>query len=106
MTHTPHDRPVVSNRGRQTRIRGEPRTWRSAARSAPGVATALNRLGSRVRRLRLAAALSPALAAERAKLDMHHWRDIEAGHTNPTIATLAGVARALNIDIADLFDDE
>lgn len=35
-----------------------------------------------------------------------HWRSIEAGQTNPTVVTLVGIARALNVEIADLFVDE
>jgi DNA-binding XRE family transcriptional regulator len=78
--------------------------WRSSARDAPGVSTALNRLGKRVRALRLAADMTQEQAAEAAKLDEKHWQDIEGARTNPTVATLVGIARALEVSLAELFD--
>jgi transcriptional regulator with XRE-family HTH domain len=77
---------------------------KSSARDAPGVATALVRLGKRIKALRLAVELTQEEAAERAKLDDKHWQDIEAGRTNPTVATLVGIARALGATIAELFE--
>lgn len=97
--------PTSSNR-RRGAARTERRSWRSSARSAAGVAPALTRLGVRVRALRLASGLSADQAAERAQLDATHWRGIEAGQTNPTVATLVGIARALNLGVGDLFADD
>jgi transcriptional regulator with XRE-family HTH domain len=77
--------------------------WRSSARDGPGVARALDRLGKRVRELRLGRELTQERAAELAKLDGKHWQDIEGARTNPTVATLVGVARALEVTLADLF---
>lgn len=79
-------------------------TWRSSARDAPGVSRALNRLGKRVRGLRGERKLTQEEAAEIAKLDGKHWQDIEGARTNPTMATLVGVARALKVTIAELFE--
>jgi DNA-binding XRE family transcriptional regulator len=79
-------------------------TWRSSARDAPGVARALNRLAKRVRALRLGAQLTQEEAAETAKLDGKHWQDIEGARTNPTVATLVGVARALEVTLSELFE--
>jgi len=81
-------------------------TWRSSARDAPGVARALNRLGKRVRALRLERKLTQEEAAEIAKLDEKHWQDIEGARTNPTVATLVGVARALKVSLSELFEHE
>lgn len=78
-------------------------SWRSSARSASGVTEALARLGARVRALRMLGELSQEQAAKRARLDPAHWRSIEAGQTNPTLATLVGIARAMNVEIGDLF---
>jgi transcriptional regulator with XRE-family HTH domain len=64
----------------------------------------LNRLGKRVRTLRLARDLTQEQAAEIAKLDEKHWQDIEGARTNPTVATLVGIARALEVTLAELFD--
>jgi transcriptional regulator with XRE-family HTH domain len=79
--------------------------WRSSARDAPGVERALNRLGKRVRTLRLTRKLTQEKAAELAKLDEKHWQDIEGARTNPTLATLVGIARALKMTLSGLFDD-
>jgi transcriptional regulator with XRE-family HTH domain len=70
------------------------------------VATALNRLGKRVRSLRLHRELTQEGAAEIAKLDEKHWQDIEGSRTNPTVATLVGIARALKVTLSELFEHE
>jgi transcriptional regulator with XRE-family HTH domain len=69
------------------------------------VSRALTRLGVRIRALRLERELTQEKAAEFAKLDEKHWQDIEGARTNPTVATLVGVARALKVTVAELFDD-
>ena len=79
-------------------------TWRSSARDAPGVGPALKRLGARIRALRGERELTQELAAEAAKLDVKHWQDIEGARTNPTVATLVGIARALGVTLAELFE--
>ena len=83
--------------------RRKPRNWRSYARDAPGVSRVLVRLGKRVRQLRLDCGLTQEQAAARAKLDDKHWQDVESVRTNPTLATLVGVARALGVSLGDLF---
>jgi transcriptional regulator with XRE-family HTH domain len=80
------------------------RTWRSSARDAPGVARALSRLGKRIRALRLERKLTQGQAAELAKLDEKHWQEIEGARTNPTVATLVGVARAFKVPLSALFE--
>jgi DNA-binding XRE family transcriptional regulator len=78
--------------------------WRSLARDAPGVATALQRLAKRVRDLRAERGFTQEEVAERAKLDAKHWQEIETARTNPTVATLVGIARALGVKLGDLFE--
>jgi transcriptional regulator with XRE-family HTH domain len=68
------------------------------------VARALKRLGERVRALRLQRKLTQDGAAEAAKLDQNHWQAIERARTNPTVATLVGVARALEVTLPKLFE--
>jgi transcriptional regulator with XRE-family HTH domain len=70
------------------------------------VAGALKRLGTRVRTLRRDRELTQEEAAEAAKLDEKHWQDIEGARTNPTVATLVGIARALKVTLSELFDNE
>jgi len=81
-------------------------TWRSSARDAPGVARALTRLGRRIRWLRIERNLTQEMAAEAARLDKKHWQDIEGARTNPTVATLVGIARALKVTLSELFEDD
>jgi transcriptional regulator with XRE-family HTH domain len=70
------------------------------------VARALSRLGKRIRALRLARKLTQERAAETAKLDEKHWQDIEGGRTNPTVATLVGITRALDVALHTLFEQD
>lgn len=82
---------------------GQRRTWRSRARTAPGVRAALTRLGKRVRLLREQQELSQEETADRAHVDAKHLQAIEAGRTNPTVATLLGIAKALHVELHKLF---
>ena len=68
------------------------------------MAAALNRLGKRVRALRRERDLTQEQAAEIAKLDEKHWQDIEGARTNPTVATLVGIAKALKVTLSQLFE--
>ena len=70
------------------------------------MARALNRLGKRIRKLRLERELTQEAAAEIAKLDEKHWQDIEGARTNPTVATLVGIARALKVTLSELFEHD
>lgn len=79
-------------------------SWRSPARDASGVARALTQLGKRIRALRVGRKLTQEQAAELAKIDGKHWQDIEGARTNPTAATLVGVARALEVTLRELFE--
>lgn len=42
--------------------------------------------------------------AEAAKLDAKHWREIEAGRINVTVATLMADSQTLRVKLAVLFD--
>jgi len=48
--------------------------------------------------------LSQEEAAHRARLDYKHWQLIETGKTNTTVASLVGIARALRVKLASLFE--
>lgn len=80
-------------------------SWRSAARGSPRVASALGRLGRRVRRLRNDRGLTQEDAADRASLDPKHFQAIEAGKINVTVASLVGIAKALGVTLAELFEN-
>ena len=68
-----------------------------------GVARALNQFGMRVQALRLKLTLTQEAAAAIAMIEEKHWRDIEDARTDPTVATLVGVARALKVTLSELF---
>ncbi len=80
------------------------RSWRSSARGTRAAEAAVRRLGRAIRALRDEAGLTQEEAAGRAQLDPKHWQELEAGRTNPTVATLVAVARALEVTLGDLFD--
>lgn len=64
----------------------------------------LGRLGKRVRAVRSEAGLTQEKVAEKAKLDPKHLQAIEAGQVNVTVASLVGLAKALRVKLADLFE--
>lgn len=76
--------------------------FRSAPRRSRELELAASRLGARVRSLRKRNELTQQEAAEVASIETKHWQLIEAGGTNPTLATLLAVARALDVDLAEL----
>lgn len=78
--------------------------WRSAARGSSRVDACLRRLGKRVRALRRERSLTQEATADAASLDSKHLQAIEAGNVNPTVASLLGIARALGVTLADLFE--
>ena len=57
-----------------------------------------------MRTLRAKLKLTQEQAAEIAKLDEKHWQDIEGARTNPTVATLVGISKALKVSLSQLFE--
>lgn len=78
-------------------------TWRSEARSDPEAVEFLKVLGDQIRTLRNQKGLTLERAAEAAKLSPQHLVDIEKGRTNPTVTTLVGIARALGVEVREIF---
>ena len=99
----PRESPTASHGVEPIPTRGRAQAWRSAARSTPGAELALTLLGARIRALRLKLSLSQQAAAARAQLDPKHWQVIEHGGTNPTVASLVAISRALKVELGDLF---
>ena len=62
-------------------------------------------LGRRVREQRQDRGWTVEEASERFGIEPAHVRRIEAGRTNPSLATLVSIARALSLDLNDLFDE-
>jgi transcriptional regulator with XRE-family HTH domain len=62
-------------------------------------------LGHRIRTLRLALGWSVEKAAERFGIEPAHVRRVEAGRTNPSLATLVGIAHGLSTDVVGLLGE-
>jgi DNA-binding XRE family transcriptional regulator len=59
-------------------------------------------LGHRVRELRVEAGWTVEEAAERFGIEPAHVRRIEAGRTNPSLATLVSIAHGFDSDVVSL----
>jgi len=79
------------------------RTWRSEARSDPEALRIIATLGNRIRALRSNREMTQEDLAERAALSVQHLLDLEHGRSNPTVTSLIGIARGLDVPIRDLF---
>jgi transcriptional regulator with XRE-family HTH domain len=62
-------------------------------------------LGRRVRELRLKREWTVEEAAERFGIEPAHVRRVEAGRTNPSLATLVSIARAFSTEVVDLLEE-
>ncbi len=80
--------------------------WRSAARSTPAAAAAILLLAHRVRELRESHGITQEGLASASGIDGKHVQLLEAGKTNPTVATVAVVASALGVRVDELFRSE
>ncbi len=85
------------------RVATTKRTYRSASRSAPESQGILVELGQHIRALRLAAGMTQEKTAQAAGVTFKHYQTIEGGRTNATVTTLAAIARALGVGVAQLF---
>jgi transcriptional regulator with XRE-family HTH domain len=63
------------------------------------------KLGKRIRELRLERDATQEALAEKAAISVQHLLDLEHGRSNPTIASLMGLARGLDVPLGDLFKD-
>jgi len=63
------------------------------------------RVACNVRLLRADRLLSLTQAAALAGIHWRHWQKIEGAQVNLTLQTLVRVARAMSVDVAELFGD-
>jgi transcriptional regulator with XRE-family HTH domain len=63
-----------------------------------------NLIGSNIRKHRLMAGISQEELAARMDVDQAYISRLEAGHKNPTVATLEQAAKALGIDVLAIFE--
>lgn len=66
----------------------------------------VTQLGRRLRKLRLERSWTVEEASERFGVEPAHVRRMEAGRTNPSLATLVSIAHGLGIDIGALLTKE
>ena len=85
----------------QRRVRGQ---GRGVGPPAGGITPTLNlrRLGARIRQARRDAGLSQDAFAWEAGIHRTHASLIERGRSDPRLSTLARIARALNVNLAEL----
>ena len=62
------------------------------------------RLGRRVKYLRRLQNLTQAQLAEKVDLSVNYISQIETGIASPTLKTLSALAKALDVEIKELFD--
>jgi putative transcriptional regulator len=60
-------------------------------------------LGNRIKDLRLEQKISQTEIAYRCGFDKSNYNTIESGKRNPTILSLLKIAKALNVEVIDLF---
>lgn len=73
------------------------------AKADPELATLLAQIGGRIRELRTMQGISMEVLAKFAKLNATSLSRIERGHKNLTVETMLRIARALGIDVEELF---
>lgn len=61
-------------------------------------------LGARIKELRKARRLSQDQLSEKINIDPKHLSRIEVGKSYPSLDTLEKIAKALNVEIKDLFE--
>jgi len=62
------------------------------------------KLGKRVREIRKAKKMSQEELAYQAEIDYSYLNEIEAGKRNPSVKSIAAIAKALRVSIKDLFE--
>ena len=80
---------------------GTPKTAHHRQSAAFGRVAA--QLGRQLRERRSKVGWTVEEAAERYGIEPAHVRRIEAGRTNPSLATLLSIADALSVDLSELF---
>jgi transcriptional regulator with XRE-family HTH domain len=70
-----------------------------------GAATALRKLGARIRELRKERGMSQETLAFDAGIAVNSIATIERGEANPSVAVLLAIARVLKVKLRDLVED-
>jgi transcriptional regulator with XRE-family HTH domain len=63
-----------------------------------------NKLGRKVRELRLSLKMSQTALAAKAETHQEFISDLERGEANPTLETIVRIATALGVHVVELFD--
>lgn len=67
------------------------------------MATVREKLGKRIKQLRIKQGLTQEKLAESAKIDYSYLNLIESGKRNPSIKVVVKIARALRVSLSELF---
>ncbi len=67
------------------------------------MATVREKLGKRIKELRIKQSLTQEKLAEFAKIDYSYLNLIESGKRNPSIKVITKIARALRVSLPELF---
>jgi transcriptional regulator with XRE-family HTH domain len=70
-----------------------------------GAATALRKLGARIRELRKERGMSQEALAFDAGVAVNSIATIERGEANPSVAVLVAISRVLKVKLRDLVED-
>jgi len=93
-------------RQEENSIKSVSRRWRKVRTSKADRIQMLKSLGERIRIMRLQRGLTQQDLAEKARLSNGTVCDLEQGkQINPTVATMAAIAKAMNLPVGVLLDD-
>ena len=60
-------------------------------------------IGAKIRKVRAELGITQEEAAYRAKLDYSYYNQIEMGKRNPSLEVLSRIAKAIGVNVKDLF---
>lgn len=68
------------------------------------MANAVQKFGARIKKIRKAKGMTQEQLTEKARIDYSFMNRIEGGKKNPSLKTIAKLARALGVKLSELFD--
>ena len=68
------------------------------------MATAVQKFGARIKKIRKAKGMTQEQLTEKARIDFSFMNRIESGKKNPSLKTIAKLARALGVKLSELFN--
>jgi DNA-binding XRE family transcriptional regulator len=96
--------PTRRLRRRPPRIPGGASPYLSPLMAKGARNSVKNKLGRKVRELRLSLNMSQTALAAKAETHQEFISDLERGEANPTLETIVRIATALGVHVVELFD--